>query len=466
MNNNMMKILIIDDEPGIHEIIGFSFKSDFMMYGAFSGEEGLKKVETIFPDIIFLDMIMPGINGMTCLKRLVQKYNNIPVIVFTGYGSIDSAVHAIKLGAIDYIEKPLDILKLRKIVIEVLKGRKSFQDLSSCHNIMGESPQIQKVWQLIEKFGPSDLPILIHGETGTGKELFAKAIHEISKRKRGPFVPVDCSVLPETLFESEIFGYEKGAFTGANSNKPGQLDWANEGTFFIDEISNLSMQYQAKLLRVIQERQYVPLGGHVARAVDVRFITASNVDLTNSIEHEEFREDLYYRISGCRIELPPLRNREGDIEILAHHFVNTYAMKYNKPIVEISDEAMDILLAYPWPGNVRELEHAMGVAVVASNRIILPDHLPPNVKIKTSIHKGNGNGKVNFELNFKCDIMKPVNLKKLDKKIIAEVEKLVIMEVKKHNSISQLEMASFFGLDPKTLRAKLKDIKDSQGQEL
>ncbi len=287
VGNNLMKILIIDDEPGIHKTLEFAFKNDFSLYSALSGEEGLEKVGTVFPDVIFLDMIMPGIDGMTVLRRLVQKYNNMPVIVFTGFGSIDSAVQAIKLGAVDYIEKPLEVLKLKKILAEVLKGRKSFQDLSSCHNIVGESPQIQNVWRLIEKFGPSDLPILIYGETGTGKELFAKAIHEISKRKRGPFVPVDCSTLPETLFESEIFGYERGAFTGANSNKPGQLDWADEGTFFLDEISNLSMRYQAKLLRVIQERQYVPLGGHAAKAVDVRFVSARNFEKTYIIAYQD-----------------------------------------------------------------------------------------------------------------------------------------------------------------------------------
>jgi DNA-binding NtrC family response regulator len=455
--DDLVKILINDDDPGIHKLLELAFQTNFSLHSAFSGEEGLEKAEVIFPDLILLDMVMPGISGMMVLRKLIQRCDNSPVIVFTGYGSIDSAVQAIKFGAMDYIEKPFNIMKLRQTVEEALKGRKSYRDLSSHQNIIGKSPQIQKIWRLIEKFGATDLPILIQGETGTGKELFAKAVHEISKRKGGAFVPIDCSTLPESLFESEVFGYEKGAFTGANSNKPGQLDWAHKGTFFLDEISNLSSLYQAKLLRVLQERQYVPLGGKIAKTVDARFITASNVTITDAIERKQFREDLYYRISGICINLPPLREREGDVEILALHFMNMYAMKYKKSMIEISEDAMNLLQYHTWPGNVRELEHAMGVAVAAANRLILPEHLPPNVRTGVSILKKNGNGKVEFDFSFSCNITKPIDLKELSRKIIADIERLVIAEVKQHNSMSQLELANFLNLDPKTLRTKLRD---------
>jgi len=461
------KILVVDDEPAVHKSLNLLLQSDFSVHAATSGEDGLEKVDVISPDLILLDLHMPQMSGMEVLKKLTQAGRDIPVVIFTGYGSVDSAVRAIKLGATDYIEKPFDNQKLKQTVREILKGKKSYQKLSIRHDIIGESPQIQEVWRLVEKYGPTDLPVLLQGETGTGKELFAGAIHEISKRGREAFVPVDCSTIPEALFESELFGYERGAFTGANGSKPGQLDWADEGTFFLDEISNLPLPYQAKLLRVIQERQYVPLGGRTAKEIDVRFISSSNVDLKEAMERGTFREDLFYRVSGVCIELPPLREREGDVEILARHFIGKYAKIYNntgttcRAHTEISDEAMELLLSYSWPGNVRELKHTIGAAVASAGRVVLPEHLPARFqrdfqgKVSPRVRGGNGNGKVKFELSFGCDVTKPMDLKKLGQKVAAEAERYVIAEVRKRVTLSQTELAKFLGLDPKTLRAKV-----------
>ncbi|MBD3180822.1 response regulator [Candidatus Poribacteria bacterium] len=457
-DNQQTKILIIDDEPGIHQVLNSAFQPDFTVYDAMCGEDGLRKIDAVSPDLVLLDIIMPRMSGMTVLRRLSQNQRNTPVIVFTGFGSIDSAVQSIKLGAIDYIEKPFEIPRLKKNVSEILKGRRRYKELQSKHKIIGKSPQIKKVWKMIEKYGPTDLPILLYGETGTGKELFARAIHEISKRSQKAFAPVDCSTLPETLFESEIFGYEKGAFTGADTSKPGQLDWAHKGTFFLDEISNLSLQYQAKLLRVIQERQYVPLGGKTAKDVDVRFISASNVDLTQAIANKTFRDDLYYRISGVCIELPPLRDRKGDIELLTHNFISKYSQKYDKPAMEISDEAMDLICLYSWPGNVRELEYAVGGAVVAADRIILPGHLPANIQKGVFIPSKREDNKLDFDLNFSCDISRPIDIKDLGKKMATEAEMAVISAIMRNNSMTQLELAKFLNLDPKTLRAKIKAL--------
>jgi DNA-binding NtrC family response regulator len=462
-------VLVVDDEPGIHRAIRQLLKSDFSVYDAISGEEGLDKADDISPDLILLDLQMPSMSGMEVLKKLKESDQDIPVVIFTGYGSIDSAVRAIKLGAVDYIEKPFDNRNLTRTIKEILKGRKSFRKLSKCQNIIGESPQIKKVWRLIEKYGSTDIPILLQGETGTGKELFANAIHEISKRSVESFVPVDCSTIPESLFESEIFGYERGAFTGANISKPGQLDWANGGTFFLDEISNLPLIYQAKLLRVVQERRYVPLGARSAKEIDVRFVSSSNINLREASENGVFREDLYYRISGICIELPPLRERKGDIELLVRHFMDEYSRKYSKPIMEISDDAMEFLFSYMWPGNVRELRHVIASAVAVADKTIFPKHLPPSIWEKKVVgrKKGNGNGKVNFELKFSCDVTNPLDLKELSRNVATEAEKLVIKEVSQRLLLNQAEIAKFLSIDPKTLRSKLpKRAKSKVGKRL
>jgi len=452
-------ILVIDDEPGIHKSLELLLMPDFSIHTALSGTEGLHKASVISPDLILLDLVMPQMSGMEVLKRLTQAGDAIPVVIFTAYGSVDSAVQAIKLGAVNYIEKPFDGHKLKQIVRKCLERGKSFQSLSSRQDIIGESPQIMKVWQMVEKYGSTDLPILLQGETGTGKELFAKAIHEISKRQQEPLVPFDCSIIPETLFESEIFGYKKGAFTGADAHKPGQIYLADKGTFFLDEISNLPLQYQAKLLRVIQERQYIPLGATTAETVDVRFISSSNINLEEAMQRGAFRSDLYYRISGVCIEIPSLREREGDIEILAQYFIAKYATQFGKPNLKISDGAMELLISYPWPGNVRQLKHVMGAAVASTDRVILPEHLSSNA-LQEVLVSLDEDSIVRFDLNISCNFTNHIDLKKLEKKIVAEFGSRIITEAKRRLSLNQTELAEFLGMDPKTLRAKIRRKKN------
>jgi len=449
-------ILVIDDEPAVHKIVARLLKSEFSVYSAYSGLEGFKKVNLNSPDLILLDLKMPQMSGIAVLKKLRENNNNIPVIILSAYGNVDSVVQAIKLGAVDYIEKPFEDKKLQQAIRIILKGRQDIKETSSELGIAGKSSQIRKVWQLVKKYGPTDIPVLLQGETGTGKELFARALHEVSKRHQGPFVPIDCSTLPESLVESEIFGYEKGAFTDANRNKPGRLEWANGGTLLLDEIGNLSLKYQAKLLRVIQEQRYVPLGARKTRNLDVRVVSASNIDLRQAIQGGSFREDLFYRISGVIIQLPPLREREGDIKLLARHFVEKYGKKYNKQPLVISDEAMDLLLSYGWPGNVRELEHIIAGAVILANQIILPGHLSLYSSKGISISGGNGGRRVRLELEFGCSVSKPIDLKKIKKKVAEEAEEQIITQMKKRNSLNQIEMAKFLGIDPKTLRSKIK----------
>ncbi|TES85440.1 sigma-54-dependent Fis family transcriptional regulator, partial [Candidatus Aerophobetes bacterium] len=281
-------ILAIDDEQAAHKALSRLLESEFSVHPAYSGAEGLKKVDFIAPDLILLDMRMPEMSGLAVLKKLRENDKNIPVIILTAYGNVNSAVQAIKLGAADYIEKPFGDGKLRQALKTILKGKQDIGELSSQLGIVGKSPQIQKVWQLVEKYGSTDLPILLRGETGTGKELFARALHRISKRHQGSFVPIDCSALPESLVESEIFGYEKGAFTDADRSKPGRLEWANGGTLLLDEIGNLPLRYQVKLLRVFQEQRYIPLGGRKSKSLDVRLVSASNTDLRKATQHGSF----------------------------------------------------------------------------------------------------------------------------------------------------------------------------------
>jgi len=456
MSSNLT-ILAIDDDPAVHKILVRLLKSKFFIHSAYSGLEGFGKVNLISPDLILLDLKMPQMSGIAVLKKLKENGKNIPVVILTTYGSADSAVQAMKLGAVDYIEKPFDHQKLKQTLRTLLAEKKNVQELSNQLAIVGESPQIKKVWQLIEKYGPTDLPILLRGETGTGKELFARALHEISKRCREPFVAIDCSAVPESLVESEIFGYEKGAFTDADGSKPGRLEWANKGTLLLDEIGNLSLRYQAKFLRVLQEQQYVPLGAKKSKSLDVRVVSASNTDLRHAIQGGSFREDLFYRLSGVIIELPPLREREGDIELLACYFVEKYGKKYNKQALVISDEAMDFLSSYGWPGNVRELEHIIAGAVILANQIILPGHLPLYSSKGISISVGNGARRVRLELEFGCNVSKPIDLKKIKKKVAEEAEEQIIAQMKKRNSLNQIELARFLGIDPKTLRSKMKN---------
>ncbi|MBE0478701.1 sigma-54-dependent Fis family transcriptional regulator [Candidatus Aerophobetes bacterium] len=421
MRNNRPTILVIDDELLVHKVILRLLKPEFSVEKALCGQEGLKKIELMTPDLILLDLRMPKMSGMSVLKKVVGKNEDIPVIILTAYGNVSSAVEAIKLGAADYIEKPFDNQKLKRMLEKLLERKKNIQTVADEMGIVGKSPQVQKAWELVKKFGPTDIPILLQGETGTGKELFSRAVHFLSKRHREAFVPVDCSSLPESLIESELFGYKKGAFTDADKDKAGRLDCAHGGTLFLDEIGNLPTKDQIKLLRVLQEKQYIPLGAKEAKSLDVRVVSASNANLKEAIERGNFREDLYYRISGVVIELPCLREREGDVETLTRYFVEKYGRKYNKPNVEISDEATHLLCSYGWPGNVRELEYVIARAAVLSDKVIFPSHLLLYSQKKSFTSGENYAEGINVEVKFDSSFKGPIDLKKVKKKVSRKI---------------------------------------------
>lgn len=382
-------IHIIDDEPIIHEVLGQLLSSEgYEVDFSSSGEEALEKHPRHDYDLILLDLLMPGMSGMEVLKAIKKITPQAVIIIITAYASIESAIEAMKMGAFDYIQKPFkhDELLLvikravehKRLQDENLRLKDQLRKKFSFENIIGKSKVMQNVFEFIKAAAPTKSTILIQGESGTGKELVARAIHQNSDRAHHPFVVVNSGSLPADLLESHLFGHVKGAFTGAVSHKKGLFEAADQGTIFFDEISTLSIETQAKLLRVMQEREFMRLGGTSTIKVDVRIIAATNSDLEQLIKESSFRKDLFYRLNVIKIELPPLRERKEDIPLLVKHFIDIYSRENNKEIEGITEDVLEILENHDWPGNVRELENLIERAVVLTkSRIIARDTLPP-----------------------------------------------------------------------------------------
>ena len=373
----LYRILIVDDEESQREILaGFLQKEGYNVSTAFSGESALKLCEEKSFELALVDLKMPGMDGIDLLERLKKAIPDIGVIVMTAYGSVESAVDAMKKGAFHYVNKPLDLEELKLTIEKALENQKILaenrflkEELEKKYKdtkIIGESKQIKDVLNTITRVASTDSTVLITGESGTGKELVARAIHALSPRWEKRFIPVSCAALPETLLESELFGYEKGAFTGAIKKKEGRFELADGGTLFLDEIGDLPLETQVKLLRAIESREFERLGGEETIKVDVRIISATNQNLEKKVREKSFREDLYYRLNVISIFIPPLRERRGDIIPLVEHFIEKANKRCSKNIKGITPKAKDILLAYDWPGNVRELENIIERAVVLS----------------------------------------------------------------------------------------------------
>jgi len=453
-------ILVVDDEPNflvyLHRLLGDHYR----VHGVTSAREGLEQVKTLSPDLILLDLKMPAMGGIDFLRELKRGNSRIPSIIMSAYGDIASAVQAMKLGAVDFITKPFSDGKLKEDIDLFFSRFESPQERPLKPSIVGTSPQIQEVWKLIEKFAPTDISILLLGESGTGKELFARTIHEMSKRSTGPFVPVDCATLPESLVESELFGYEKGAFTGANSSKPGWFETAHKGTFFLDEIGNLSASVQAKLLRSLQESSISPLGSRRQKIIDVRVVSATNIDMERAVSEGEFRTDLYYRLGTMSIDIPPLREREGDISLLAQHFMSLYSERYGKNVEGISPSAMAILSSHSWPGNVREMENVMKSAVLMAREQITEEDLSSHFHRKIGGVRGNAQAGHNpgLMLGVNSGLGVKIDLKKIREQAAEEAERIILRNLLKQYSLKKSEMARQLGVDRKTLRAKMRKL--------
>ena len=387
-------ILIVDDEKIVRDSLLHWFEEEgYYVDTAEDGESALKKYEKGKYDLLLLDMKMPGMSGLDLLTKIKSIDKDSIVILITAFASVPTAITALKQGAYDYVTKPVDPDELAHLVEKALEQkslkqenkilRESIEEIIKPNNLIGESLQMKKIYELITTVAPTDTSVMIRGESGTGKELVAKAIHINSKRKYFPIIPVNCGALAETLLESELFGHEKGAFTGAQFKRKGKFEMADGGTLFLDEVATISTKMQIEILRTIESKQFSRVGGNQNIKSDFRLIAATNQSLEELVKEGEFREDLYYRLNVFTIYIPPLRERREDIPILAHFFLQKFSTSMNKPIKKIDCEAMDFLVKYDWPGNVRELENAIERAVVIGktdtlNVENLPFHIASN----------------------------------------------------------------------------------------
>jgi DNA-binding NtrC family response regulator len=443
---NDTRILIVDDEKIMRDsCCRVLQKEGYTALGCVSGEEALEKFDQEQFDLVLLDLMMPGIGGIETLTRLKEMDPEITIMIMTGYPSIETAVKAIKLGAYDYITKPFNpdelriavnrALERKNLVVENQHLRRQLKSKNEADCIVGQSEAMCAIYELIRRTAPTDSTVLITGESGTGKELIARAIHDHSLRADKAFIAVDCSSLVETLLESELFGHVKGSFTGAIQAKYGSFELANGGTFFFDEIGNLSLDIQVKLLRVIQEKEIKPVGGEKAHKVDVRIITATNQNLKQLIAQKLFREDLYYRLNVVPIHIPPLRERKEDIPLLVNHFLKKYNRKRACPVTSTSSETMKLLMDYAWEGNIRELENAVERALIMEDGDrLLPRCFPWLIEKQQTKYTADSNKIYSLE----------------------ELEKKHLQRVLKETGYRKGQAANLLGIDRKTLYKKIK----------
>ena len=446
------RVLIVEDDPatrtGLSELVqAWGFQTD----EAGDGEEAMRKVTTFRPAIIVSDLVMPRMGGADLLRALKDQLSDITFILLTAQGTIDSAVEAIKEGAYDYLSKPVDPQRLQillqkaverqETLREVRRLRRQLREQGSFGRIIGNSPGIRKVYRVIEQSAPTGASVLISGESGTGKELIAQTIHELSPRASFPFVAINCAAIPETLLESEIFGHEKGAFTGASDRRTGVFELAHRGTLYLDEIAEMMPATQVKLLRVLQERIFRRLGGRQEIAVDVRVIAATNMNPQEAVNNGKLREDLFYRLNVFAIDLPPLRERREDIPLLVQSFLTEFNRTNAKGIRAVDQDAMYILERYPWPGNIRELRNVIERAtILAESEFIEPRHLPP-----TLLARG--------EESLPTLTIAPGTT-------VDEAERRLILLTLEHTRNNKTRAAEILGISLKTLHNKLNRMKD------
>ncbi len=441
---NKERLLIVDDDPAIRDAcFQVLTRAGYEIDLAATPKEALELIGRFEYDAVLLDLKMPGMHGLELLKQIKDANPQVEVVIVTAYGTVQNAVEAMKLGAGDFLQKPFGpeelrltvrkALERRRLTLENLYLRRALEEKEGRVTIVGQSPAIRQVLELARMVAPTDSTVLITGESGTGKGLLARKIHEMSPRQKGPFVTVDCGTLVPTLFESEIFGHVKGAFTGATTHKVGKFELANGGTIFFDEISNISTDIQAKLLKAVEDKEISPVGSHRLIRVNVRIIAATNKDLESEVKKGTFRGDLFYRLNVVSIHLPPLRERKEDIPLLARYFLKRFARKHHKPVEDFAPEVLEALSAYPWPGNVRELENTIERLVIfAKEKLITRENL----------HLAG--------------------FKESEEEILAEdlpleeVEKRYILRVLKRCRGNKSQAAKILRIDRKTLREKLR----------
>jgi two-component system, NtrC family, response regulator AtoC len=382
----MSRVLVVDDETNLRKVLATMLRRDgFDVTVAQDGAQGLAEFQKNGADIVVTDLVMPRAGGLDLLKGVHAQDPGVPVVIITAHGTVDSAVEAIKAGAFDYITKPFDQVELSAVIAKAARTRqstlRSARPDDRSRAIIGEAPQMHEVFRIIDKVAATPSTVLITGESGTGKELVATALHEGSGRRDGPFIKINCAAIPKDLMESELFGYERGAFTGAVTSKPGRFELADGGTLFLDEIGEIPVEMQVKLLRALQESEFERVGGIKTVRVDVRIIAATNRELRAEIDAGRFRKDLYYRLAVVPIRLPALRERPGDIPMLARHFLEKYNRRLGKSLQGLTEDCLSALQAYSWPGNIRELENLMErVVLFADGPLVRGEDLPEPVR--------------------------------------------------------------------------------------
>ncbi len=448
-------ILTIDDEENIRNGLADNFELEgYNVLQAANGKEGLSLVKKGGVDIVITDLRMDGMSGEEVVRQVTTKYPSIPIIVLTGHGSIDDATAAIKAGAFDFLTKPLDLDHLNIVVKNALRGKELAEQNKQLQeklkqrfensDMIGKSSELAKVKTLIQKAAPTKASVLITGESGVGKEVVAAAIHKQSNRSKNPFIIVHCAALSESLLESELFGYEKGAFTGAENQHKGRFELANGGTIFLDEIGEINQATQIKLLRVLQEKSFERVGGEETIEVDIRIIAATNRKLEDEVAQGKFREDLYYRLNVVRIEIPPLRERKDDIPLLMHSFLREFNIENEKNITGFDNRSKSAMIKYNWPGNIRELKNCVESAVVMCNgdEIKIED-LPNSIRLK-------GEEKT---------ISIPVGT------TMDEAEKIIIQETLAANGGNKTKTADVLGIGRKTLHRKIEEWESGVTEE-
>jgi DNA-binding NtrC family response regulator len=470
----MPSVLVIDDDRTVVHFIRSAFKGqDLEVLAAATAEEGLKLLKSGKPDALLLDILLPNTTGLKLFEEIRQIDEHVPVIFITASGESDTAIEAMKLGAFDYLIKPLDVTKVKHLVEQALEIRRltaipiEVPEVAAPSKVdqalIGRSPQMLEVYKAIGRVAPQTVTVLIRGESGTGKELIARAIYQHSLRRGKPFLAVNCAALPDALLESELFGHEKGSFTGADHRRIGKFEQCNGGTIFLDEVGDMAPLVQAKLLRLLQEQRFERVGGNETIQTDVRIITATNRNLESMTEAGTFRPDLYYRLNGFAIKLPPLRERGDDLLLLIEAFLFRFSRELNKPLQRVSPDALKTLLEYPWPGNIRELQSVIRKALLnLTGPVLVPDFLPEEVREprRESLDLGgSGDGDdVSRDLGRFLDGRLAANSEDIYAEAIDFMNRYVVTRVLKTAGGNQSRAAKMLGITRGSLRSKTQAI--------
>ncbi len=472
----MAGVVVIDDDRSVVHLIRAACKQDRLaVEAAETAEEGLALLKKVQPDVLLLDVVLPGVSGLELFEKIRRIDARVPVIFITATGESDTAIEAMKLGALDFLLKPLDVARVRELIDQALRIRRLMETPVELprpagggdNQLVGRSPQMLEVYKAIGRVAPQTVTVLITGESGTGKELIARAIYQHSERKGKPFLAVNCAALSETLLESELFGHEKGSFTGADHRRIGKFEQCNGGSIFLDEVGDMPSLMQAKLLRLLQEQRFERVGGNETIQTDVRIITATNRDLEAMSAAGTFRPELYYRLNGFTIKLPPLRERGDDLLLLIEAFLSRYSQELEKPLQRVSPEAMKILLEYSWPGNIRELQNILRKALLnLSGPILMPEFLPQEIRQPAAASGGElaGDGGLGHDLAPFLTERLAAGSENIYAEALSYLDRYVVTRVLQTTAGNQSKAAKMLGITRGSLRNKVQALEIKIGQ--